>query len=237
MYISADLPKMYGAFSKIRDDNYPFNRHFTRYLEAIVTIGLNTGQPIEDLVGFIEDALMGDDRLPDIPKGNKAITFRYAVKNESILTYYKMQTLTNRDVTLMIIQMTLRLSAKFGASLPRLVTKIEQIQWDEPEVIEPAPIKVKVRPTAKAVKEVVTPEVIPEPVQEPKPVEAPKPVEEVIPESTVPQPESTAIKPSQAEMINRLKSITDKAASLDDAQGRVEVKPHSSLGSFLDLDD
>lgn len=240
MYISANLPKMYGAFSKVQDGNYPFNRHFTRYLETVATLGLEEDLQIEDLVGFIEDALMGDDRLPDIPKGNQEVAFRYSVKSESITQYYKQQELTNKDVTLMIVQMTLRLSAKFGTSLPRLIRKLEQIDIDTPvpEVVKPK-VKVKMRP-----KPVVEPEpevIEPEPVVEPEP-EAIEPEPEIIepdPEDIKPKPVAEPKPVVEDDAVDRLTKLTKRAAEIigSEPEEGVEVKPHGSLSSFFTLDE
>lgn len=54
MYISASLPKNYGAFKKIQDDNYPFKRHFTQFLEAVVEIGLQEDLILDELVDILK---------------------------------------------------------------------------------------------------------------------------------------------------------------------------------------
>lgn len=138
MYLSANLPEMYGVFNKIRKDNYPFNRNFEEYLETIALLGMQQGLTATQLIGFIEESLLGDERLPDIPIGEtpalkQKVTFRFRIKNEKIETYYSQQRagdLTNRMVTLLIIRMTLRLSERFGTSLQRLRLKIENIEVD-----------------------------------------------------------------------------------------------------------
>ena len=145
MYISANLPIMYGAFQKIRDDNYPFSRNFTDYLEGIVTLGEAMGMSITQLIGFIEDSLMGDERLPDIPsppKGSDAIEFRYSIQNKTIESYYRQQDISNKDINLLIIQMTLRLSVRFGSSLQRLRSQIARIQKEPMEALEPKAVKI-----------------------------------------------------------------------------------------------
>lgn len=132
IYIYASLPKSYGSFQQIQEDNYPFNRIFHNYIRRIVTIGVNNDLDIFSLIGYIEHGLSGDERLPDTPEGDKAVRFRFSIEDEMIENYYREQELSNKVITQMIVRMTIRLAGKYGTSLTRLATMIDQI--DEPLV-------------------------------------------------------------------------------------------------------
>lgn len=220
MYITAALPETYGSFQKIRDDNYPFNRNFTDYIETIVLLGQQKGLNITQLIGYIEDLLMGDERLPDIPTGEGVVKFRYSIDNDVIESYYRKQDITNRDVTLLIIQMTLRLSVRFGTSLQRLrlqIGRLSEVDVDAPTIqAEPRPV-VQTTPTIKPL------------------VEQPKPVEPVV-EQPAQTKEDTESVP---DVLGRLAKLTERSAQLaaDVVETEdVTVETNPALGSFIDLD-
>lgn len=127
MYIIASMPPSYGQFNIIRRDNYPFNHYFTAYLEAIASLGLALSMDADRLVGYIEDALFLDERLPDIPEGGEAVSFRFTTKSEILEEYFKGSKLKNKLIITLIIRMTLRLSVRFGTSLARLTKLISEI--------------------------------------------------------------------------------------------------------------
>lgn len=139
MYITAKLPTMFGTFNAIKRENYPFSLVFTTYLETICSLGLTKNMDVDGLTGWIEDALLGEDRLPDIPEGDEPVLFRYRVENETIETYFGNSLFTNKNVVLFIIRMTLRLSEVFGRSLPRLTRLIAGLS--EEALPEPKPVK------------------------------------------------------------------------------------------------
>ena len=62
MYIYANLPKTYGGFYQIQQDNYPFNRIFHKYIQQIVQIGIERELDIFSLIGYVEHGLAGDER-------------------------------------------------------------------------------------------------------------------------------------------------------------------------------
>jgi len=127
LYISASLPERYGVFNDIRKDNFPFNQTFSKYVELIAQIGINHKMSIVEVIGYIEDGLMGDERLPDIPEGDEPVQFRFKTDSDIIEQFYKAQEMTNRQVTMLIIMMTLRLSNRYGTSLHRIYSRIEAV--------------------------------------------------------------------------------------------------------------
>lgn len=152
MYIYASLPKSFGSFYQIQQDNYPFNRIFHKYIQRLVTIGVEKDLDIFSLIGYVEHGLSGDDRLPDTPTGDQTINFRFSIEDEMVENYYRDQDLSNKMVTQMIIRMTIRLAGKYGTSLSRLSTMIDQIDQQsittigtnqKPEEINKPAIRIK----------------------------------------------------------------------------------------------
>jgi hypothetical protein len=127
LFISASLPERYGVFNDIRKDNFPFNQTFSKYVELIAQIGIDHKMSIVEVIGYIEDGLMGDERLPDIPEGDEPVRFRFKTDSDVIEQFYKAQEMTNRQVTMLIIMMTLRLSNRYGTSLHRIYSRIEAV--------------------------------------------------------------------------------------------------------------
>lgn len=127
MYISANLPPLYGQFNQIRRDNYPFRNTFSEYLKTIAALGLKLNMDADRLVGVIEDILLRDARLPDIPEGNEPVKFRFTLEDETVKEWFEKSRLSNKAIVMYIIRMTLRLSVQFGTSLSRLTKRIEEI--------------------------------------------------------------------------------------------------------------
>lgn len=128
MYIYANLPKSYGSFYQIQQDNYPFNRIFHKYIRVLVDIGIEKELDIFSLIGYVEHGLSGDERLPDTPDGDRGINFRFSIEDEIVEDYYKEQDLSNKMITQMIVRMTIRLADEYGTSLSRIATMINQIE-------------------------------------------------------------------------------------------------------------
>lgn len=146
IYIAAKMPPRFGQFNQIRKDNYPFSTTFITYLEAVCSLGLAKNLDADELTGYLEDALIGEGRLPDIPEGDEPVVFRLKTENETIQAYLERTTFTNRVSVLFIIRMTLRLSACYGTSLPRLERLIRAIPVDDEEpqrVSEPPKVVVR----------------------------------------------------------------------------------------------
>ena len=182
---------MYGQFNKIRRDNYPFRGTFERYLETIANLGLSLGMDADLLVGVIEDALLGDMRLPDIPEGNEAVKFRITTENKTIMEYFENSELTNKMIVMLVIRMTLRLSERFGTSISRLTKLVSEIPVTGKR--EPLPEPVKLKPVS---------ETVVRPVSEPK----------LKPAKITPEPEQE--KEPESDMLKRLQDLTEKGDKL-----------------------
>lgn len=140
IYIAAKMPPMFGRFNRIRKDNYPFSHTFAAYLETVCALGLRLGVDVDALTGYIEDALLGDGRLPDIPEGDEPVVFRFKTENPVIMEYLDGSTFTNKNAVLFIIRTTLRLSAIYGTSLQRLNVLVGNLAPDRAPAQEPEPM-------------------------------------------------------------------------------------------------
>lgn len=167
MYISIKLPPAFGAFNRIRKENYPFSTLFTMYLATVSRLGLALGADIDELVGYIEDRVFDGERLPDIPEGDEQVAMRYKTDDPDVIRYIGQSRFTNRMAVMYIARMTLRLSAAYGNSLFRLTKLIADL--DEPGVKKAEPKKAEPKPKAEPKAE---PRAEPKPrVQEPEPQE------------------------------------------------------------------
>lgn len=147
MYISIKLPAAFGSFNKLQKENYPFNNLFTAYLKAVSKLGLAKSMDVEELVGYIEDRIFEDKRLPDVPEGNEPVNIRYKTDDPDVVKYIGNSAHTNRMAVMYIARMTLRLSAAYGTSLFRLTKLINDME-DVQEQVK-APEKVSVKTAAK----------------------------------------------------------------------------------------
>ena len=225
MYISANLPPLYGRFSQIKEENYPFKHSFVSYLESISRLGLSKDLDTDKVVGFIENSLLKDGRLPDIPRGDVPVKFRFTTDNPTVIKYFEESALSNKTSVLLIIRMTIRLSEVFGTSLFRLTELIDSLN-DTSEEMPQIRIKKKAVPVKEVVEELIKEEVK-EVVKEPVREEA---VEEI--KEEVKEPES--------DIVSRLGALVERGEELlnqdneDDGDGEpVSVVTNPLLSEFL----
>ena len=248
MYISANLPERYGVFNTIRKDNFPFNQTFSQYVELIAQIGIYHKMNIVEVIGYIEDGIMGDERLPDIPEGNETVQFRFKTDSDVIEQFYKAQELTNRQVTMLIIMMTLRLSNRYGTSLHRIYSRIEAvsgfskqkkraIHTDRRVQVEPVVEKPKPNVQIKKKKRVVPKEDVEndEPEEDVVETEPKEDVEETEPKEEAVQEES----PPADDIVARMERLTKQGQQLlgkKDEHDDVVVETNPALGDFFHTD-
>lgn len=222
MYISANLPPLYGRFNQLKEENYPFKHSFVSYLEAISRLGFSKDLEIDKVVGLIENSLLKGKRLPDIPRGDEAVKFRFTTENPTVIKYFEKNELSNKTAILLIVRMTLRLSEVFGTSLFRLTELIEELndtgdeEFEEQIIEESMPIRIKKKPVPYK-------EPVEEPVQEPvkEPIKEPvqDEVQDVEPEES-PKPE--------VDVVSRLEALVERGEELlqdSDNEGETEDVP------------
>ena len=197
MYISANLPPLYGRFLQIKEENYPFKHSFVSYLEAISRLGMAYDMDVDKTVGLIENTLLKDNRLPDIPRGDQPVKFRFTTDNMIVTEYFESSHLANKTAVLLIIRMTLRLSEVFGTSLTELIEHIDRDDSAIP-VEEPMPIHIRKKP-------VVHPTT---PVKEPEPV-----IEEEPELKQVEEPQAAKGK-EEPDLMSRLSSLVERGEEL-----------------------
>ena len=212
MYVTANLPPLYGEFNRIRRDNYPFRKAFERYLEAIASLGLSWEMDADLLVGAIEDALMGVGRLPDIPEGTEPVKFRFAIENGMVEEYFGGSELPNKTIVMLVIRMTLRLSERFGTSLSRLTRLISDISLEPPAATKEEPV---VRHVLRALEKPQEPDMPSKPDMPPKPD-----------------------MPGKTDVLGRLKDLTERGDALlngekGSAKESVKVETNPLLSEFF----
>jgi len=252
LYISASLPERYGVFNDIRKDNFPFNQTFSKYVELIAQIGINHKMSIVEVIGYIEDGLMGDERLPDIPEGDEPVQFRFKTDSDIIEQFYKAQEMTNRQVTMLIIMMTLRLSNRYGTSLHRIYSRIEAVSGFSKQKkraihradrhVQTEPVVEKPKPTVqiKKKKRVVPKEdVMNEEIDQEEDVVETEPEEETV-QKDIAQDEVTQEElPPTDDLLARMERLANKGQQLlgkKDEHDDVVVETNPALGDFFHTD-
>ena len=247
MYISASLPERYGVFNDIRKDNFPFNQTFSKYVELIAQIGIDHKMSIVEVIGYIEDGLMGDERLPDIPEGDEPVQFRFKTDSDIIEQFYKAQEMTNRQVTMLIIMMTLRLSNRYGTSLHRIYSRIEAVSGfskqkkrvvhradrhvqTEPVVEKPKPIvQIKKKKRVVPKEDVMNEEIAQEDIVQ----------EETVQEETTQEEVTQEVSPPTDDLLARMERLANKGQQLlgkKDEHDDVVVETNPALGDFFHTD-
>lgn len=203
MYIAASLPPMYGAFHQIQQDNYPFSAAFTTYLESIASLGLALQMDMDETSAYLEDMLFVGERLPDIPKGDAPVKFRYRVNTPVLEEFCEGSDLTNKAVILFAIRLSLRLSVRYGTSLLRMARLIDGLlpKEDPIEIMQKQREKDHEKPIIRITKKT--------------PAAAPAP--DSIPE------ESPSVEEQESEVLKRLEDLTRKGDAL--IQGSLEDAP------------
>lgn len=169
MILEVSLPGAFGRFNTIKRDNFPFGTFFEETVAAICRKGLEWGVSAPVLTGELEDILMGDNPLPDIPDGGEQpVHWRQKTERPEILAYFKASDLSNRQTLLLFVRLLIRLSVSLGTSLPRMTKRIEALAnpFEEKEPAE-APVaapkteempKVRVKRREEPKKATVTPD-------------------------------------------------------------------------------
>ena len=88
MYVSANLPSLYGQFNEMKESNYPFRTAFTKYLRALSKAGLMLGADMDAVTGWVEDRVFKGRRVPDIPKGIGPVKFRFQADDAIVEEYF-----------------------------------------------------------------------------------------------------------------------------------------------------
>ena len=142
MFVKLTLPPRLGAFQVIKEDNFPFSRLFSTYLGQACRLGLSLSLPAEELAGYMEDRLFPGEALPPFPESGTGCTLRLSVPDPDVEEYYawnKELGTPYKVTSLCLARTTLRLSLRYGTSLPRLGRLIESLEPEEKEEEEHTP--------------------------------------------------------------------------------------------------
>lgn len=125
MFIRIKLPAKYGDLQSIKEENYPFNRAFREFMLSIIQISEDEGLSPYSTFGRIEHALVRGESLP--LDGTTATSIDYREDEPVIVDFYKSSGYRQKETTLMFIKLLLKLSARYGNSIPEIVYLINNI--------------------------------------------------------------------------------------------------------------
>ncbi len=135
--IKLHLPPMYNRWHQIKKENTKFALY--QYLSALTDIMDRINGTTSELVGYLEDHAFPDAYVPDIPVVEGELSSQSSITiPEEYEELLDEPGLSPATAFLLIIQITMRLSAQYGTSLLKLTRVVEKLIPDsdeEPEEI------------------------------------------------------------------------------------------------------
>lgn len=147
MFIRIHLPASYERLQVIKKDNFPYHTLFQAYMRAIARLAKRENLTLFSVFGRVEHALAGDTPLEFPLTAATPVTLDYKEEDPEVVAFYKNSPLTHKKTTLMFMRTLLRLTAKYGNSIPELVYLIDTLPVVNQQTA-PAPVAM---PTTAAV--------------------------------------------------------------------------------------
>lgn len=149
MFIRIQLPASYERLQAIKKDNFPYSTLFHAYMLAIAKLAKRENLTVFSAFGRVEHALVSDTPLELSMTGDEPVTLDYKEDDPEVVAFYKNSPLTNKKTTLMFVRTLLRLTAKYGNSIPELVYLIDTLpavanQQTVPTVVNLSPVNQQV---------------------------------------------------------------------------------------------
>ena len=149
MFIRIQLPASYERLQAIKKDNFPYSTLFHAYMLAIAKLAKRENLTVFSAFGRVEHALVSDMPLELSMTGDEPVTLDYKEDDPEVVAFYKNSPLTNKKTTLMFMRTLLRLTAKYGNSIPELVYLIDTLpavanQQTVPTVVTLSPVNQQV---------------------------------------------------------------------------------------------
>ena len=149
MFIRIHLPASYERLQDIKKDNFPYRTLFHAYMLAIAKLAKRENLTVFSAFGRVEHALVADTPLELSMTGDESVTLDYKEDDPEVVAFYKNSPLTNKKTTLMFMRTLLRLTAKYGNSIPELVYLIDTLpavanQQTAPTVVNLSPVNQQV---------------------------------------------------------------------------------------------
>ena len=116
---------------------------------AIAKLAKRENRTVFSAFGRVEHALVADTPLELSMTGDEPVTLDYKEDDPEVVAFYKNSPLTNKKTTLMFVRTLLRLTAKYGNSIPELVYLIDTLpavanQQTAPTVVTLSPVNQQV---------------------------------------------------------------------------------------------
>lgn len=237
MFIRIHLPASYERLQAIKKDNFPYSTLFHAYMLAIAKLAKRENLTVFSAFGRVEHALVADTPLELSMTGDEPVTLDYKEDDPEVVAFYENSPLTNKKTTLMFMRTLLRLTAKYGNSIPELVYLIDTLpavtnQQTAPTVVTLSPVNQQV---ASASVPVVNQQMAQAPVVNSSAVNqqtAPAPAAEPVTATTKPIDPTTMVhikkrpgKAAMTDVVNRAHKVADKITAKSSAETSKEPKP------------
>jgi hypothetical protein len=139
MFIRIQLPASYERLQVIKEENFPYSTLFHAYMRSIVNLAKRENLTVFSVFGRVEHALTEDTPLELSTMGDAPVTLNYKEDDPEVVAFYKNgRPLTQKTITLMFVRTLLRLTAKYGNSIPELVYLINTLPAADQQTASPA---------------------------------------------------------------------------------------------------
>lgn len=206
MLIRICLPAGYERLQDIKKDNYPYRKLFQAYMRAIARLAKRENLTLFSVFGRVEHALAKDTPLELSMTGGAPATLNYKEDDPEVIAFYKDSPLNQTKTTLMFVRTLMRLTAKYGNSIPELVYLIDTL---------PATVNQQMAPVSSPTTAVIT-----LPTASARPKAAPvvnQQIDPAVPEVPAAKPDAATTKPIDPATMVHIKKRPGKAAMTDAA--------------------
>ena len=139
MFIRVQLPASYERLQVIKEENFPYSTLFHAYMRSIVNLAKRENLTVFNVFGRVEHALTEDTPLELSTTGDAPVTLKYKEDDPEVVAFYKnSRPLTQKTITLMFVRTLLRLTSKYGNSIPELVYLINTLPAADQQTAPPA---------------------------------------------------------------------------------------------------
>lgn len=134
MHIRLTMPPAYKNIETIKRENYPFRRMYAAFVGAVNELSEKTNMSGFATIGLIETQLLSGVPHPiyEDEEGVKPSIDMSISDNEMEAFYDKVPT-SNKQTTLMLVRLMLRLQTEYGSSIPAMIYRIQTIEVIESE--------------------------------------------------------------------------------------------------------
>lgn len=138
MHIRINLPREYHELNQLKKDNYPYRVMFSSFMEEVANLANQEDLTPIQAIGRIEYSLATqyqNETQQEAPQLNLTsngdadnISVDYVDDNETVRDFYADADMTNKQLTLMLLRLMLRLYRFYGPSLAVMIWKIRELE-------------------------------------------------------------------------------------------------------------